>query len=184
MPDPGRISVDGATRTSSPSAASTDSARSAIHTCPNAVGCTWSTITRLRAPKIAQVEQQRAALARRGLDHRVGRLDACRPRTAEVKRERDQQQPVAARRQDVEDRRVVGGERRRVPVRPAHVVDPHVQAADVVAGVRVRAAGLERRDLFEPHVACQRAVDGVRRDRPPQSPRATHSAQDCSATPH
>ena len=121
--------------------------------------------------EVAQVEQERAALARRGLDHGVGLGDSRRSRAAEVERERHQQDPVAARRQHVEDRGVIGGERRRVPVRPAHVVDPHVQATDVVAGVRARAAGREGRELLAAYVARQRAVDGVGRERQPEPAR-------------
>ena len=122
------------------------SARSAIHTCPNAVGCTWSVITRLRAPKSAQVERR---VSPRREDDRVRLVDPARARAPEVLRDRHQQHPVAALAQEA--RRPARGSAANASAsqsQRAHVVDADVQAADVVAGVRERGPLRERRDLL------------------------------------
>ena len=152
---------------------STSSARSAIHTCPNAVGCTWSVITRLRAPKSrrsstsAPCARAAASMIALASSHRRARA-----RAAEVERDRDHEQPVAARGQRGERDRVVGGEGARVPVRGAHVVDARVQAAEVVARGRSSRGELRRarrRAMRAPSTAWP--VYGQRRARaPPTAP--------------
>ena len=72
------------------------SARSAIATWPNAVGCTWSAITRLRAPK---PRRSTTSAPRSRADASIAAL-ASRPRAGarapEVERDGQRQQPIAA----------------------------------------------------------------------------------------
>jgi hypothetical protein len=148
------MSVEGRTRTSMPSAPSTSRARSAIQTCPNAVGCTWSVITRFAV-----------------LDDRVGLLDgAPGARAPEVERDRHHQHAVAAGGQRLIGERVVGGEGRRVPVGGTDVVDPGVQTAEVVAGAG-RAPVPPGGHLLARDLRRASAVDRERGERQPEPAR-------------
>jgi len=114
----------------------------------------------------AQVEQQRAMPRRRRRDRRVRLLDAGRPRPPEVERYQHGQHAVAALAEERQHRLEVRRERRRIPVRAAHVVDADVQAAEVVAEVRADERQLRAHDVRRP-----RAVDREPRVRQPEPAR-------------
>ena len=180
-----RSSVDGRTRTSIPSAASTSSARSAIATCPNAVGCTWSAITRLRAPKSRRSSTSapwRAAASMIAFASTTVAPARGRPRSSGiVTHEHPLAAPARGTRARPRGRRANASG---VPVRRAHVVDADVQAAEVVARVRARRARREGRRAARRRRRATRAPSTAYVVNGSPSPRATHSAHDCSATPH
>ena len=162
-----------------PSAASRSSARSAIAICPNAVGCTWSAISRLRAPKPRR--SSTSAPCRRA-EASIAAFDLCHlgagARAAEVERHGRGQHAVAALGQEAERLVVAALEALALPVERAHVVDADVEAAEVVAARRRRPgpARASTSSTRAPSAAC--GLYGS------PSPRASHSAHDCSATPH
>ena len=128
-----------------------------------------------------QVEHERAL---GGLDDGVGLLDgAPGARAPEVERDRHHEYALAARGQRGMGARVVGGEGLAVPVGRADVVDAGVQAAEVIArrppGLRSCSAASCAPATWETRApSTAKVVNGS------PSPRATHKAHDCSATPH
>ena len=165
----------GRTRASHAVAASTSSARSAIAIWPNAVGWTWSAITRLRAPKPlrSSTSAPASAAATRTITAFSSRTLAPARGPPKVQRRRRGQHPIAALAPGSRaPREIVPSKRPGVPVERAHVVDADVQAAEVVAASAGAAARREKAGICSPTTSVDLgAVDGVGRERQPQAAR-------------
>jgi len=123
-------------------------------------------------PEVLERHDERAVVARRPADACVRvRHPRARPRAPEVARDRACQHAVAAGGEEGERGAQVALEPVRLPIRRAHVVHAHVQAADVEARLRVRGACREGRGLDPRHVGGPRAVDRVGRERQPEPAR-------------
>ena len=128
------INDDGVTEARMPSRASTSSARSAMSIWPNAVGWTWSVITRLRAPQRPQVDHERSHLVGDPRDQPRSGPPTLAPARG---RPRSSGAVIVSTRSQRSDKkrsatRNAASKAAGIPVHRAHVVDPDVQAADVI----------------------------------------------------
>jgi hypothetical protein len=112
--------------------------------------------------EVLQRDQQSSRHGCDRLDQAVGlrHLDL-RARAPKVPGDGECHDPLAASMEELEGPAEIRRPRVLRPIIGAHVVDADVQAAELITGVGIRAAGQESRDLGPDHIFCPVPVDGV-----------------------
>ncbi len=116
----------------------------------------------------SQVEDQRPELGGDALDRAVELTHpVTRAGAPEVERRGDRQHPITTRAQEAHGFSETALEARGVPAGRAYVVDPDVEAPDLVAGASAGCAALEDGNLRMHHAIDVRAVRRIARERQP-----------------